>query len=594
MQFQSLSFEQFGSGSFLKEYLNGNPLLSEFYSYFPLQDNTLGSLANKKITSLEHTFRGDRSEIVAALKLFHTTLGIEDNQKEVRDSLLQNDSYCVVTGQQLSWYGGPLYTFLKLMSAILKARELTKSTGKTIIPVFWLADEDHDYDEINVSHWYEWNRLLEHQEPLHHELLHSVVSHTFVNNAKDGVLNGQNSERGKPVSQIIGDVEEFKNQLLNLLKREYLQHPIPKTSSNEDSESFFRVDAHVKEAFECIASSYNPNATHAQNFAQWILKVFPNEGILIAGSHDPALKAHLKPVIQEAIERHSELTGLLRKQSEKLVALGFSAQVSVMDSQWFIINANGKRVKLQLTENGTYVYQEGLAQAQLTDAKLRELISHAPERLSPNALLRPLLQEFLLPVCAYVGGPAEIAYHAQLQELFNSFGRDLPILIPRLSATFREATIKKSMEELPFAFEEYIIEYQELKKRYMQLQQSSKVVDEFAAFSDQLTKSYALKQEQFTHNNPTLEASYEKAGVNLASALDYFQQKLHKSVELEHAEQLRKLRIVQEYLFPKGPMERVLHPAYFMMRYGVNFWHQLLSELEEQDLSMKSHYLIDV
>ena len=128
-------------------------------------------LANKKITSLERTFRGNRSDIVAALKSFHTTLGIEDNQKEVRDSLLQNNSYCVVTGQQLSWYGGPLYTFLKLMSAVLKARELTKSTGKTIIPVFWLADEDHDSALAIADEFFEWldPEQLEDEETLYYD-----------------------------------------------------------------------------------------------------------------------------------------------------------------------------------------------------------------------------------------------------------------------------------------------------------------------------------------------------------------------------------------------------------------------------------------
>lgn len=594
MQFHPLSFDQFGSGSFLKEYLKGSPSLSKFYGYFPLQDSNLYELSNKKIKSLERTFSGNRFEIVAALKSFHTTLGIEEHQRDVRDRLLQSDSFCVVTGQQLSWYGGPLYTFLKLMSAVLRAREIAKTTGKTIIPVFWLADEDHDYDEINVSNWYEWKHFSELQGTDYPELLHSFSSHSFDAKYNEGDIHSGHSERAKPVSQIVGDVDDFKTQFLNLLKREYLQHALSSPSLEEDSESFFRVNSHVQEAFDFIASSYNPNATHAQNFAQWILKVFPNEGILIAGSHDPALKAHLQPVIQEALERHSELTQQLRKQSAKLKAEGFHTQVSVMDSQWFIINANGKRVKLQLAEDGTHVYQEGLGQVKLNDAELRELISQTPERLSPNALLRPLLQEFLLPVCAYVGGPAEIAYHAQLQELFNSFGRDLPILIPRLSATFREAPIRKSMGELPFAFEEYKIEYQELKKRYVQLQQNSAIVDEFVAFSNQITDDFLLKKDYFSAIDSTLEASFEKAGVNLASALDYFQQKLHKSVELLHTEQLRKLRLVQEYLFPNGPMERVLHPAYFMMRYGVGFWQQLLNELEEQDLSLDNHYLIDI
>ena len=148
MQIQKLTLEQFGSSTFLKEYARGSDSLANFYSFYPLHNNRIEELYKNRIRSIEGSFKKERIGIVSALQSFHATLGIDEEQREIREKLLRDDCFCVVTGQQLAWYGGPLYTFFKVISTILKAREISKFTGKTIIPVFWLADEDHDYDEI--------------------------------------------------------------------------------------------------------------------------------------------------------------------------------------------------------------------------------------------------------------------------------------------------------------------------------------------------------------------------------------------------------------------------------------------------------------
>lgn len=593
MQIQKLTLEQFGSGTFLKEYARGSDSLANFYSFYPLHNNRIEELYKNRIRSIEGSFKKERIGIVSALQSFHATLGIDEEQREIREKLLRDDCFCVVTGQQLAWYGGPLYTFFKLISTILKAKEISKVTGKTIVPVFWLADEDHDYDEINTSTWYEWKSQINSQATNKQSICHRISSDSLAcgNEHDERQLE---DEKGKPVSQIMSDVDDFKEQLRNFLTREYLQDPGANVSSQEELESFFHVDTHVKEAFELISACYHSTSNHAQNFVRWLLSQFPNQGILIAGSHDPALKRYLQPVIQQALERHPQITAELKNQSSKIEKMGFRAQVAVMDSQWFMMNSEAKRVKLQLSADGGYDYREGSSIKHITEDQLLEMIQRTPERLSPNALMRPLLQEFLLPVCAYVGGPAEIAYHAQIKGVFDSFGRDLPVLIPRLSASIRESHILKSMQELPFQFEDYASDFTELKKRFMTLQKDSNVMDDYEEFKQWLSTQFISKIDDYTQMDVTLRASYEKTGAKMADALGYFQQKLNKSLELKHSDQLRKIRIVQEYLFPNGPMERVLTPAYFIMRYGISFWQQLAQELEHIEIDIDGHYVIDV
>ena len=199
MQIQKLTLEQFGSSTFLKEYVRGSDSLADYYSFYPLSNNRIGDLYKDRIRSIEGSFKNERLGIVSALQSFHATLGIDEEQREIREKLLRDDCFCVVTGQQLAWYGGPLYTFFKVISTILKAREISKFTGKTIIPVFWLADEDHDYDEINTSTWYEWKSQINHQATDRQPICHRISSNSLAcsNEHEERQLE---DEKGKPVS----------------------------------------------------------------------------------------------------------------------------------------------------------------------------------------------------------------------------------------------------------------------------------------------------------------------------------------------------------------------------------------------------------
>lgn len=591
MKFSPIPFSDLQPDSFLSNYTKGDSTLEPFYSFYPFASNRLKDISNDKINSLQSTFTSSRAEIVEALKDLHQSLGIDESQTTIRTKLLHEDSYCVVTGQQLSWYGGPLYTYFKLMSAIQWSKRISKELGKTVIPVFWLADEDHDYAEINQINWYQSSNDSGYFE-------YESLVRQFQADVRQELLKPQ---VGMPVSQIKGDSPLIANEFFEWLSSQYFNEQATSEKAEEkfDSKAVkpsaqFRKNTWVESFLQEFREAYSEDKTHAQNFSQWIAHVFKGYDFLIAGSNHRSIKRLLSPIIQKAVTNDYSITELLKNQTASVIEKTGQSQVTVMDSQWFVFTEDAKRVKLYRDSTNLFSYQQKGASKTLTQDELQKLTQLHPEWFSPNVFLRPILQDHLLPVIAYVGGPAEIAYHGQMKKMYEFFDMDMPILIPRFSGTIREKKVHRLMEKFPFSLAHYQASTSMLKNNWLASlpeQFPDAKIDELEL---NILQRYRSQARDILSFDPSLEGSIGKTENDIHKAIQSLKKKAKQAHESKFERELGQLHFLQSYLFPKGPMERVLHPTYFMLHYGKNFWQDLLRELLDYETDISQHYIIDL
>jgi bacillithiol biosynthesis cysteine-adding enzyme BshC len=319
---------------------------------------------------------------------------------------LKNGAAAVVTGQQVGLFGGPLLTLLKAATAIRKAQDATQASGRDHVPIFWLASEDHDLAEIDQV---------------------KLLSKTAVETLTLGL---------KPTAPVpVGGIKLDKGTDEG---REELG-----VALDQAGELLAWADIH-KLLHEC----YAPNATFAGAFGRFLTKIFAPFGLIVMDAAPRSFHALGARALRAAIEDADALESALLARSTELASAGYHAQVLVAKghSLLFLLDAPidcvpGARLPLRRLADGTWK----AGPRTYTTADLLAILEAEPERLSPNALLRPVFQDCILPTAAYVGGPAEVAYFAQSAVVYQHIlGRITPVL-PRLSATLIEPAIAAIM-----------------------------------------------------------------------------------------------------------------------------------------------------
>jgi bacillithiol synthase len=436
---------------------------------------------------------------------------------------LRSGARAIVTGQQVVLFGGPLLTILKAATAVARAREATVATGVDHVPVFWMATEDHDLEEVDQV---------------------SLLTKTTVETLRAGLKVA----RAVAVGGVV---------------------PGPELESVLERASELLEYAPVSEWLrECYLPQDGAHPSLALAFGQLIAKIFAAQGLIVMDAASREFHALGASTLRYAIEHAAELQEALIARSEELVSDGYHAQVLVVEgaSLLFLLDeTTGERVALRRSGEGQW---KAGARA-YSSAELLEILELTPERLSPNALLRPVFQDTLLPTVAYVGGPAEIAYFAQSAVLYEAIlGRITPVL-PRLSATLLEPAIAAIMDkdevQLPDAMTTAEALAQRLGARAMPIEGKRKL----AAVGNAMETELGVLTEYLAG----MDASLGRAAEVSASKMLYQMNRLRRmaaTFELQKEASLRKhAEAITLNVFPEGhPQERVIAGVWFMARYG--------------------------
>jgi bacillithiol biosynthesis cysteine-adding enzyme BshC len=453
---------------------------------------------------------------------------------------LKHGAAAVVTGQQVALFGGPLLTLLKAATAIRKAQDATIASGREHVPIFWLASEDHDLAEVDQL---------------------ALLSKTSVETLH-----------------------------LNL----HSHYPLPVGALRVDGgheEGRLHLEVELDRASELLGwapianllrECYSPDATLAGAFGRLLTKIFAPHGLIVMDAASREIHALGASVLRAAIERADELEAALLARTHELEAAGYHAQVLVTPSHslLFLIESDTRaRLPLRRTpatpEHPAGAWKAG---ARLyTTADLLEILATEPERLSPNALLRPLFQDTILPTAAYIGGPAEVAYFAQSAVLYEQIfatdgkvGRITPIL-PRLSATLIEPAIASIMAAHELQFPQ-ILEARtsdalalRLGARAMPIEGKRKIAAAGNSMDAELTA--------LTDYMTAMSADLGRSASVSASKMRYQMNRLRRmaaTFELQKETSLKKhATAILLSLYPEGHLqERLLGGVWFLARYG--------------------------
>jgi bacillithiol synthase len=393
------------SGLFLS-YLNASPEALRFYQGAPTMEN-LEKTALNRLKGLKFP----RTEIASILRRQNESFGADRTTLSQIAELEENDSVAILTGQQVGLFGGPLYTIYKAITAINLAGRL-KGKGIRAVPIFWMDTEDHDLAEVS------------------HCTVFAGVNAQAIDFRK--ILFGELIQPAVPVGSIVF------SESIQMAVGDFLSY-LP----DADWSSEIRSQ---------LESTYKPGDTFANSFASLLSRIFSGAGLIFFDPQDLEAKRLSSFLFQKALQEADAIYSALVQRKHELEAAGFHAQVNILENSTVLFSSSdGQRRALERRNSGFGL--KGSDQVFSTEELLESAVLR-PEEFSPNVLLRPVIQDFLFPTVAYVGGSSELAYFAQIETLYNLFGRPMPIIWPRNGFTLVNPEVGSKMDKLRIAVED--------------------------------------------------------------------------------------------------------------------------------------------
>lgn len=428
----------------------------------------------------------------------------------------------VTTGQQAGLFTGPMYTIHKILTAIRLAETLEARLGTIVLPVFWVASEDHDFAEVNHTYLVDGAGKLR----------QLAVAST--------------DPRPVPMSEMLlgADVESVSRELDDIL------------AAHHDSVVDLRE----------ILAAYRPGQTVAGAFRGAIERLFSGFDLLVTDAADPQVKRASLPVLIGDVERAAEHEALLRERTAEMEAAGYSAPVTVRQAAANVFfHGPAGRERLAKTRDG-WIARE--ARIRFTVAEVTARMREEPGAFSPNVFLRPVVESAVFPTLAYVGGPAETAYFAQIGPLFQAYGILPPAAYPRFSARLVPQEVAEKAAELGVADEELRLPEHELAPLLARRRMPPEVGERLRALRTALVEGFGGVMDAAHGIDPNLDGAIGARRNRALLAVAQAEAKILAHARKNDAGITRDLPLVRNHLMPLGKaQERALNVLpYLAMR----------------------------
>jgi bacillithiol synthase len=435
-----------------------------------------------------------------------SALRAQNGASATLERLAQPGTVAVVTGQQVGLFSGPAYTIYKAVTAARLARELTER-GVPAVPIFWLATEDHDFAE--VSHTWIFNAA------------HQPYPLILEAPAENG--------RQRPVGNIV------------------LDHPPVDALAAELAPFPFG-----EEVAEAVRETYAPGVTMGAAFRALLAKLLGKLDLLFLDPLDPAVRKIGAPLVSEALSAAGELKTRLLERNRELEAAGYHAQVHLdAKTSLFFLLENGERIPLRRN-----------------NSDFADLRDRAAE-ISPNALLRPVMQDYLLPTVAYIGGPAELAYLAQSQVIYDRLLGRMPVVTSRSSFTLLDAHLEKLLDRYRLTLPDVLVDKEALKERIARLLTPPTVERAFASAHDGVAHQVDGLHRELEHFDHTLAVSLQKARAKMLYQLEKTRRKIERETMNRDQRALADANSLTGLLFPSRHLqERIYSILPFLAKHG--------------------------
>jgi len=505
------------------EYLHNFSKVQGFYAHAP-------KMASVTAAARDLDFSQERGNAVAAaLRVQNTAFGAGPAVFENLDRL-EKGAVAIVSGQQVGLFSGPAYSFYKALSAVQVANEVTRS-GIEAVPVFWMATEDHDVDEVRHVSWFQDGQLKR-----------------FELAAPD------EQDAGRPVGKILlgAQIEEQVHEAAELL---------------------------VKQGSVLLAQflkeSYSRGETYGSAFAKLFARLFSQQGLILLDPLNPALHRIAAPVYRQAIEDRDVLNEKLLRRGKELEAAGFSAQVKVTAKStllFYMGNASGKAQPADGMRKAIATASHGKFQAgekQWSATELLTAIKSTPEDFSPSALLRAVVQDYLMPTVAYIGGAAEIAYFAQSEVVYKHVLGRMPVILSRPDFTLVDVKAAKLLRAYKLQIEDIWGGSQEVRRRMELASVPKDISQDFDRNHKQVTKMLDQLHDQLKKLDPTLQGAVETARKKIEYQIDKLRRKTGRAQDAKATLLAVYETFLEQLLYPHKVLQsRELCLLPFLARWG--------------------------
>ncbi|MEG0259855.1 MAG: bacillithiol biosynthesis cysteine-adding enzyme BshC [Lysinibacillus sp.] len=486
----------------------------------------------------------DQTVLASVIRQFMKPLGLSDKANE-HIQQLQEGAVAVVGGQQAGVLTGPLYAIHKAITVITLAKQQSEKLHMPVVPVFWIAGEDHDLEEIN---------------------------HTFtVNNGE--IKKRAYSERSK-----------YKTMAsTTVLNKEVMTEFIDKVIMD------FGETEHTKEIVMALQGALTQSKTFTDFFARLMNQLFAHEGLLLIDAADDKFRQFESNYFAHIINNSEEIARLVTEQEQELEKAGYGLPIQATNeaANLFYVK-DGERYLLERRQ-GLFVNLS--ANIKLTKEEIFDIAENHPEQLSNNVVTRPLMQEMTFPVLAFVGGPGELAYWATLKNAFSVLGLQMPIFALRLNITLVTRQVEQLLNEYDLTVQDvWYGKVERLKEQFISDVQDSKAKHQIEQLKQVINESYAELETHLLEQTLHLNKVVGKNKENHTKQLDYLQQKIEQSVLQKHEATIRKFTTLQDELYPNGAyQERTFNPYQYMNDYGLS----LIEDLAENSYTISnSHYVV--
>lgn len=508
------------------DYVAKKEKITQFFDYEVSQ----ASFANRAqyLCTQNYSFEKLADVIKQYMEPFGLSQAVQQNIEKLRAGAL-----AIVGGQQAGILTGPLYSVHKAISVLVLAKEQSEALKEPVVPIFWIAGEDHDLDEINHTY-----AVSERQ----------LKKRTYVRHVKDKKMASatvfDKEEMTKTVEQVFADYgeTEFSKQLLADLKM------------------------HIEET-----------STFTQFFTACMNQLFKNYGLLMIDAAYEPFRQMQSSSFLKIIESHDTIAKLVVSQEEKFAAQGYLKPIGASENSMNLFYVkDGERCLLEFGEGRAFNKQGNVS---FTLEELKQIALSEPEKLSNNVVTRPMMQEMSLPVLAFVGGPGELAYWSTLKEGFHAIDLQMPIFMPRMNITIVSRRAQRVLAEVGLTVEDVLLgRSKEKLNEFIDSIQIHEANDMIENIERQVAHIYTEIEELLMKSSIHLSKVVDKNKKFHIEQFHYLKNKIKEQVELKEDVQIRRYDTLHLELLPnEGYQERVYSPYKFLNEVGTTFIDQLMA-----------------
>jgi bacillithiol synthase len=506
---------------FASQYLKQEEPVTSFFHY-NVNSSSVYSDRMKDLASRQF----EREDLAECISSYMESL---PSSEKVEESLgkLRNDAVTVIAGQQAGLMTGPLYTIHKIISVIQLARQQEAELKHPVVPVFWIAGEDHDYQEVNHIYVEKGSKLEKVGYP-ERVVEKKMTSHITYNKT---VMKKWLHD----ILVMLGETEHT-NQLSSDL-----------TKMIEEEEDIVRFFAHI------------------------VMSLFKDFGLLVIDSAYPLLRKLESRHFHHLIENSQSITDKVLEQQEEIRNNGYGTQLDISPiAANLFIQLQDERALLEREGNKFFEKNSGKAYSSL---ELLSILDESPESFSNNVVTRPMMQEWLFPTLAFVAGPGEIAYWGELKKAFEYVDLKMPPVVPRLNITIVEREIEKRIQDLQLTLHGVITEgVSTSRNAFWKSLERPDLEFEMKEIQEELQRKYEKIREKAVSIDQGLHPIIDKNLEFHLSQFDYLRNKVDKALKDKNSLTFNHFMKVENSIRPnEGPQERTWNVLYFLNKYGPDF-----------------------